>query len=395
MNIDEYLPKNIVIKHGNLSKTFYETELYYEESKDMPFDFFSKFFYTIALNMDFSKNKFDTIVVQYYKLYKILYFAVNNWQDDKYYRNLLQISSTSYKIKLDKHIKLLILYSFLDNQFFSTAEKLLNERSNELMNNINSNIKIYCSSTKKNIKIFQFTKDTFKIFTTRALSAFYINCISEHLSELKQVNINIFHIDSYMKEFLSPYISLCKSKYIRINSDYMNALYKMATYQFNSCSVHKFLKDYTSIVFYSPDKLPTIQSPIKKYLFKIFNMNEYALKAYWRVDGEWISNINIILTNSKLIYLFDYHTNLAILHLFEKDLNNISKLRYILFYYNNVKRYSNIEHTFETFITNLIIKYNLTDINSYNLNKNDSKVVEEYLYKLNKIISRTMLEELK
>jgi hypothetical protein len=139
----------------------------------------------------------------------------------------------------------------------------------------------------------------------------------------------------------------------------------------------------------------TVWTPIKKYLFKLFNANKSSLKDYWNIDGKWMSNISTILTNSELIYLFDYHTNLAILHLFEKDLNNVSKLRYILFYYNNIKRYTYVEHIFETFITNLIIKYNLTDINSYNLDKNDSKVIEEHLYKLNEIISRTMLEELK
>ena len=394
MNIDDYLPKNIIIKHGNLSETFYRTKLYYDESIDMPFDFFLKFFYDIVLNMNPYKNKFDTILVQEHQLYKVLYFAVNNWQTDKYYRNILQISSTSYRIKLDKHTKLLILYSFLDNQFFPTANKVLENQFDKMMNAINFNIKNYYE-LQKNMEPFQFTKDDFKIFTTRALSAFYMNCISEHLCELYQININVFHIDSYMKEFLSPYISLCKSKYIRINDDYMNFLYNESAYLLNTDSIHKFLKGYTSIVFYTPSKMNTVWTPIKKYLFKLFNANKSSLKDYWNIEGKWISNISTMLTNSELIYLFDYHTNLAILHLFEKDLNNVSKLRYILFYYNNIKRYTYVEHIFETFITNLIIKYNLTDINSYGLDKNDSKVIKEHLYKLNEIISRTMLEELK
>ena len=76
-------------------------------------------------------------------------------------------------------------------------------------------------------------------------------------------------------------------------------------------------------------------------------------------------------------------------------MNNISKLRYILFYYNNTKRTKIFEHIPETFITDIIIKYNLTDIKSYDLTKDEIKLVENELPKLNEIISRTMLEELK
>ena len=388
MNIDDYLPKNITIKHGSLSSTFFELT-YYKES----IDYFNNFFSTEALNMNLYENKFHTILAQMNPLCRILLRAVENWQDDKFYRKVLQISSTEYKFKLDNHTKLLILYSFLDNQFFPAADDVLNKHSDKMMEELNEKIKKYCISSNK--KVYQFTKIDFKIFTSRVLTSFFINCILEFLNNMQEINLNIMHIDDYINDFFIPYISICKSKYIRIDNTYKEFLYKRLTYNISNSSMYNFLVNYYNRVFYSKGTV-NLCLPLKKQLYNRYNISKSSnFKNFYKVDRHWASKLEAILSDSDVTYLFDYRTNLAILHLFNKELNNISKLRYILFYYNNTKRTKIFEHIPETFVTDIIIKYNLTDIKSYDLKKDEIKLVENELPRLNEIISRTMLEELK
>ena len=59
--------------------------------------------------------------------------------------------------------------------------------------------KYYISSNKK---VYQFTKIDFKIFTSRVLTSFFINCILEFLNNMQEINLNIMHIDDYINDLL-------------------------------------------------------------------------------------------------------------------------------------------------------------------------------------------------
>lgn len=399
--IDDFLPYGITIKHGELSNKFYELDysdiLYNDTSytdfkvNDKQYQYLYSFFKTIIINSNgYNKFSFKSLMnLKYRNIDIIIINASLYWQENDYYRDLLQISvsnhiNDSVKIPIDINTQLLTIYAFLDNQFFPTIDKFLEVHKEQLRKDINIRLK-----KAKFIKD-DISKETFQVIINYSLIVFFIKIITYFFEYINNKIIDIKDIDKIIDKFFIPYIHLCNSKYIRMNKEFKDVLYSHFFTYLNYDSINKFLIEY----FYNKD----INLNYWKYLKKNL-LHKYIIKKgkstidYWEINEYLQNNLRELLLNLNItIKINDYRICISILDLLQEELNNISKLSYILFCYSFYKTYK-LQNDINLFLKDLIIKYELTNINSYfnssfELSKEEIDLIKEQLPKLNEIISK-------
>ena len=401
--IDDFLPYNITIKHGELSNKFYELDysdilyndtLYTDTFKvnDKQYQYLYNFFKTIIINSNsYNKFSFKSLMnLKYRNIDIIIINASLYWQENDYYRDLLQISvnnhiNDSVKIPIDINTQLLIIYAFLDNQFFPTIDKFLEVYKEQLRKDINTRL--------KNAKFIKddISKETFQVIINYSLIVFFIKIITYFFEYINNQIIDIKDIDKIINKFFIPYIYLCDSKYIRMNKEFKDVLYSHFFTYLNYYSINKFLIEY----FYNKDVNLNYWKYLKKKLLHkyIMKKEKSTIDYYWEINGYFQNNLKELLLNLNItIKINDYRICISILDLLQEELNNISKLSYILFCYSSYKTYK-LQNDINLFLKDLIIKYELTNINSYfdssfELSKEEIDLIKEQLPKLNEIISR-------
>jgi len=401
--IDDFLPYGITIKHGELSNKFYELDysdilyndiLYTDTFKvnDKQYQYLYSFFKTIIINSNsYNKFSFKSLMnLKYRNIDIIIINASLYWQENDYYRDLLQISvsnhvNDSVKIPIDINTRLLIIYAFLDNQFFPTIDKFLEVYKEQLRKDINTRL--------KNAKFIKddISKETFQVIINYSLIVFFIKIITYFFEYINNQIIDIKDIDKIINKFFIPYIYLCDSKYIRMNKEFKDVLYSHFFTYLNYDSINKFLIEY----FYNKDVNLNYWKYLKKKLLHkyIVKKEKSTIDYYWEINGYLQNNLRELLLNLNItIKINDYRICISILDLLQEELNNISKLSYILFCYSSYKTYK-LQNDINLFLKDLIIKYELTNINSYfdssfELSKEEIDLIKEQLPKLNEIISK-------
>lgn len=368
MTINDYLPRNITVASGEPSVKFY---------KHMSL-LMNPNLYNLLTDLI---NKDDlNLTIYYWNTYNFSWNIYRLCQDFQHYKEELQISVRG-KIKENNELKLIIMYAFFDNQLFPSIENIINDDLDKLQKDINKKL----------------TKETLKAFLDNLITKIFITCLSFHLSYLNKTIINLNEIDDYVKKLFIPYVSVCKSKYIRVTTGGINFIYEDCIKYINNPTISNFLDSYIEY-----EEMIEKGLSIKRLPIILFNKLKQKLRLQFQIDTfvnhfitadtYYTSLFDLFSSNQLRIMRIDDNTIKVLIKILHNEFNNLSLLRYIIFYIETIKDY-------DSFIVELIINHNLTNIDTYNdldlFFDEDIKFIKEQIVKLNNFVSNTVLDELK
>jgi len=367
MTINDYLPRNITVASGEPSVKFYKhislliTPNLYNLLTDL-----------------IRKNDLN-LTIYYWNTYDFSWNIYCLCQDFQHYKEELRISVRG-KIKENNELKLIIMYAFFDNQLFPSIENIMNNDLDKLQKDINKNL----------------TKETLKAFLDNLMTKIFITCLSFHLSYLNKTIIRLNEIDTYIEKLFIPYVSVCKSKYIRVTTDGRNFIYENCIKYINDPTISNFLDSYIEYEEMIEKGLLIKRLPIilfnelKRKLLLRFQIDTFV-NQFIAADKYYNSLFDLFSSNQLHIMKIDDNTIKVLIKILHNEFNILSLLRYIIFYIETIKDY-------DSFIVELIINHNLTNIDAYNgfvLFDEDIKFIKKQIVKLNNFVSNTVLDELK
>ena len=353
MTINDYLPRNITIAKGEPSVEFFKVVTVQEENEYNT--------YTLISQIMDEKISFRTVCADIYNL--CTYFTLS--------KNELQLSIRG-NVKKTRELSLIIMYAFFDNQLFPSIENILNNNLDKLQKD-------------KNI-----TKETLQAFLGNLMTKIFIECSSFYLTYLNRKIINLNEIELYIKELFIPYISVCKSKYIRITTDGKKSIYKNIMPFINAPTISNFLNSYIKYEdFFQKNLSKDFFFMLKQKLYQQFNIDRF-ITAFIFADNYYNSLSKLFSVNQLRIIGIDENNIGALIKILHENFNSLSLLRYIILYIETIKDY-------DSFIIELIIKHDLTNIDVYNvfhLSDEETNFIQMKIKELNDFISKSVLNEL-
>lgn len=383
--INDYLPKNIIVERGEPSIEFFNE--FYRLDED---DKMLQFLIYLAENVIITAPKDN--------LFKHLNIRIDqNIAPEIYYSaegfncKFLRISKfPNIKPLQNDKLTLIIIYAFFENQFFPSVERVLTTKLDELQIKLNNLL-------QKNFNIDAIDKNLLVVLINRIVMNIFFNTLILSIpSDVHYKLCNLTNIDKYITSFIYPYVSICKSKYIRIIPEFKEMLYKEIIYNLNNESIQRFLNKY---YIRKDDIFNDIPLSVKKYLkerlISMFNITN-STRKFWKCDNIYYTYLKDIILSANDSISLTNQNYIAILLFIHEKLSILAVLKYIILY----KRYCNnfyIKDTNLQVLGELITHYNLTDIHSYDsfhLNDKDMQFIKEQIPILSKILSNIVLNEL-
>ena len=383
--INDYLPKNIIVEQGEPSIEFFN-EFYRLDGDDKMLQFLIYIVEGVIITAP--KNN----------LFKHLNTRIDqNIATEIYYSaegpdcKFLRISKfPNIKPLQNDRLTLIIIYAFFENQFFPSVERVLTTKLDELQTKLNNLL-------QEKFNIDAIDKNLLVVLINRIVMNIFFNTLILSIpNEISYKLYNLTNIDKYITSVIYPYVSICKSKYIRIIPEFKEMLYKEIIYNLNDESIQRFLNKY---YIRKENIFKDIPLSIKKYLkerlISTFNITN-SIRKFWKCDNIYYTYLeDIILSVNDSISLTD-QGYIAILLFIHEELSILAVLKYIILY----KRYCDNFHIKDTnlqILGELIAHYNLTDIHTYDsfhLNDKDMQFIKEQIPILNDILSNIVLSEL-
>ena len=383
--INDYLPKNIIVEQGEPSIEFFN-EFYRLDGDDKMLQFLIYIVEGVIITAP--KNN----------LFKHLNTRIDqNIATEIYYSaegpdcKFLRISKfPNIKPLQNDRLTLIIIYAFFENQFFPSVERVLTTKLDELQTKLNNLL-------QEKFNIDAIDKNLLVVLINRIVMNIFFNTLILSIpNEISYKLYNLTNIDKYITSVIYPYVSICKSKYIRIIPEFKEMLYKEIIYNLNDESIQRFLNKY---YIRKENIFKDIPLSIKKYLkerlISTFNITN-SIRKFWKCDNIYYTYLeDIILSVNDSISLTD-QGYIAILLFIHEELSILAVLKYIILY----KRYCDNFHIKDTnlqVLGELIAHYNLTDIHTYDsfcLNDKDMQFIKEQIPILNDILSNIVLSEL-
>ena len=281
--IDDFLPNNIKIEHGEPSDEFFN-EFYPIKNEDKMVQFLSYILQGIIITAP-RNNLFHHLNIRIDPdIASEIYYSAEDFQTD-YSRKFLQISKVpSVKLMKNEQLTLIIIYAFFENQFFPSIERVVTTKIEELQSNINN---IFTEKfNREKINKEKISKEVIISLVNEIAINIFFNTIKFTIpNKIIRCSFNIRTIETHIKSLIYPYISVCKSKYIRIRSDFKDSLYETIILNINNESISNFLTHFHININYENQFSSIVWKYLKEKLLNMFKIERPAdskLYKFWR-----------------------------------------------------------------------------------------------------------------